>query len=99
MTNTASRLDRDTVRRALEEARTSEDGHISPQTSAILETAIGELWTKIQRHPEYILSRDEFALFNYFRDRFRGSSIAQRAVERFWNNYQGNASDIDGYTT
>ncbi|KAL2011829.1 hypothetical protein VTN00DRAFT_4547 [Thermoascus crustaceus] len=99
MTNTASRLDRDAVRRALEEARNSEDGHISPQTSAILENAIGELWNKIQRQPEYILSRDEFALFNYFRDRFRGSPIAQRAVERFWNNYQRNASDIDGYTT
>jgi len=100
MTNTVSSPDRDTVRRALEEARNSDDGHINPHTSAILESAIRELWHKIQAQPDsYILSRDEFALFNYFRDRFRGSPIAQRAVERFWNNFQGNVSDIDGYTT
>lgn len=97
MTNTTSISD---VRQALDRARNSDDGRIDPQTSAILETAIGELWRKIQAQPDsYVLSRDEFALFNYFRERFRGSPIAQRAVERFWNNFQGDASDIDGYAT
>jgi hypothetical protein len=97
MTNTASISD---VRRALDRARNSDDGRVDPQISTILETAIGELWRKIQAQPDsYVLSRDEFALFNYFRERFRGSPIAQRAVERFWNNFHGDASGIDGYAT
>ncbi|KAJ9193575.1 hypothetical protein DTO166G4_602 [Paecilomyces variotii] len=97
MTNAVSNSGRDQVRLALEEARNSEDGHINPQTTAILEAAISRLWRDIQAQPDsYILDRDEFALFNYFRDRFRGSTIAQRAVERFWNNFQGDASELDG---
>ncbi|KAJ5160630.1 uncharacterized protein N7482_007634 [Penicillium canariense] len=78
------------IRRALEQARNCEDGAVDPQTTAILEAAITELWTRIQADPDnYVLSRDEFALFNYFLERYRGSTVAQRAVARFWNNYQG----------
>ncbi|KAL1853881.1 hypothetical protein Plec18170_005273 [Paecilomyces lecythidis] len=100
MTNAVSNPGRDRVRLALEEARNSEDGQINPQTTSILETAISQLWRRIQAQPDnYILDRDEFALFNYFRERFRGSTVAQRAVERFWNNFQGDASELDGPPT
>lgn len=78
----------DAVRRALERARNSEDGQLDTQTTAVLEGAINELWRNIQAQPDtYVLDADEFALFNYFRDRFRDSPIAQRAVARFWDNY------------
>ncbi|KAI1925324.1 hypothetical protein LOZ58_003489 [Ophidiomyces ophidiicola] len=98
MANSAAMPNNEAVRRALESARSSEDGQIDPRVSAILEIAIGELWRKVQTQPDtYVLSRDEFALFNYFRDRFRDSSIAQRAVERFWNNFRGTPFDIDAY--
>ncbi|EER28191.1 hypothetical protein D8B26_006867 [Coccidioides posadasii str. Silveira] len=98
MANSPNIPNREAVRRALESARNSEDGQIDPRVSAILETAIGELWRKLQSQPDtYVLSRDEFALFNYFRDRFRDSPIAQRAVERFWNNFRGAPSDIDEF--
>ncbi|KAJ5587936.1 uncharacterized protein N7459_003701 [Penicillium hispanicum] len=81
------------VRQALERARNCEDATVDPQTAAILETAITELWNRIQAEPDnYILSRDEFALFNYFLERYRGSAVAQRAVARFWNNYHGSAN-------
>lgn len=87
-----------TIRRALETARTSPDGHIDPEVNAILERAIQEVFQKINAHPDsYILSRDEFALFNYSRNRFPNADVGQRAVERFWNNFRGNASEIDGY--
>lgn len=76
------------IRQALERARNCEDGSVDAQTTATLEAAITELWARIQRDPEsYILSRDEFALFNYFLERYRGSTVAQRAVARFWNNF------------
>ena len=68
---------------------------MDPQTTAILETAITELWNRLQAEPNtYVLSRDEFALFNYFLERYRGSTIAQQAVARFWNNYHG-SSNVD----
>lgn len=76
------------VRQALERARNSEDGQLDPQTTGVLEGAIKELWRNIQAHPDtYVLDADEFALFNYFRDRFRDSPIAQQVVARFWDNY------------
>ena len=98
MANGSSPVDSETVRRSLEAARNAEDGQIDPRVNAILESAISELWGRVQARPDdYVLNRDEFALFNYFQERFRGSAVAQRAVERFWNNFRGSPSDIDGY--
>ncbi|KAH8693093.1 hypothetical protein BGW36DRAFT_34042 [Talaromyces proteolyticus] len=83
------------VREALDRARNSTDGRIDSQTGAVLEKAIQELWSRIQAQPtSYILNRDEFALFNYFRERFKSSVVAQKAVERFWNNFQGDSAGI-----
>lgn len=88
--STAMSKDLAGIRQALERARNCEDGSVDPQTIAVLEAAIAELWTRIQADPDsYVLSRDEFALFNYFLERYRGSTVAQRAVARFWNNYHG----------
>ncbi|KAJ5808923.1 hypothetical protein N7474_010192 [Penicillium riverlandense] len=85
------------IRQALERARNSEDGPVDPQTAAVLESAINELWRRIQAQPDsYVLTRDEFALFNYFLDRFRGQPVAQRAVARFWDNYQRTTPEADG---
>jgi hypothetical protein len=85
------------IRRALEHARECEDGSADAQTAAVLEAAITELWNRIQAQPDtYVLSPDEFSLFNYFlATRYRGSPVAQRAVARFWNNYQ-QTTNCDG---
>lgn len=85
----ASCISEGDFRQALERAQSSEDGHLDPETSDTLETAIRELWRRIERDPSgYVLTRDEFALFNYFRDRYRGSILARNAVARFWNSVQ-----------
>ncbi|CAG8885745.1 unnamed protein product [Penicillium egyptiacum] len=83
------------IRQALEHARECEDGPVNAQSAAVLEAAITELWNRIQAQPDsYVLTPDEFALFNYFlTTRYRGSTVAQRAVARFWNNYQGTNCD------
>lgn len=84
----------DTVRRALEIARDSTDGYIEPKVNDILEAAIADVRRKLEAQPDsYVLSRDEFALFNYYRrskfsDSPLGQKIAQKATERFWNNYK-----------
>lgn len=90
MTSQSSSANTPAVRQALEQARNSEDGHVGPHTAAVLEAAITKLWANIQARPDsYVLDAHEFALFNYFRDRFGDSPVARRAVARFWDNYQG----------
>jgi hypothetical protein len=83
------------IRQALEHARECEDGPVNAQSVAVLEDAITELWDRIQAQPDtYVLSPDEFSLFNYFlTTRYRGSPVAQQAVARFWNNYQQTTND------
>lgn len=81
------------VRKALDVARDSTDGNIEPKINEILEAAIADLRRKLEAQPDsYVLSRDEFALFNFYRrTKFNDSplaqKLAQKATERFWNNY------------
>ncbi|EEH16517.2 hypothetical protein PABG_06604 [Paracoccidioides brasiliensis Pb03] len=94
MTKNASTPDPETIRTALEEARNSEDGRIDPRMISVLETAISEVWRKVQAEPDtYVLTRAEFALFNFFLIRYRGP-VAQRAVERYWNNFNRQPLEI-----
>lgn len=97
MANIPSTPDREAVRRALELARSSADGQIEPRVNTVLENAIRDLWRTIQSHPDtYVLTRDEFALFNYYRERYRNSSVARRVVERYWNSPQASRAEVDG---
>jgi len=87
-----------TTRQALEFVRNSE-GDAPASAFAALERAIAELWARIQANPNtYVMNANEFAVFNYYRSRYTTSDVARDAVARFWNNFQGNASDIDGWT-
>lgn len=87
----------ETVRKALEIARDSTEGYVEPKINDILEAAIADVRHKLEAQPDsYVLSRDEFALFNYYRrskfnDSPLGQKIAQKATERFWNNYKENS--------
>ncbi|XHF96961.1 hypothetical protein AWENTII_000571 [Aspergillus wentii] len=77
------------VKDALERARDHGPGPIHPDTKEILDNAMAEVKQKLERQPDsYVLTGDEFALFNYLRAEFKGP-IWQKAVERFWNNYKG----------
>ncbi|OJJ49517.1 hypothetical protein ASPZODRAFT_138911 [Penicilliopsis zonata CBS 506.65] len=98
MTNSGSYMNRGGFREALDRARESEDGQIDAATSEILENALKEVWRKLERDRDhYIFTRDEFALFNFFRDRYRGNPIAQNAVARYWDNLQQReTSNSDG---
>ena len=93
-TTSASQL---TVARALEIVRNNEEGQVHPSVTAVLEKAIGDIWRRIQAQPTtYIMNRDEFAVFNYYRNRFKDSQVAQQAVARFWNHFRGDASQVNG---
>lgn len=78
------------VAQALEIARDSTDGAADPTVCAILDSAIARIWASIQAQPDsYIMTRDEFAVFNYFQNRFTGNVVAQQARKRYWENTSG----------
>ncbi|KAF4502726.1 hypothetical protein FAGAP_1029 [Fusarium agapanthi] len=75
----------DIVAQSLEIARESPDGASYPSIREILESALEEIWTKVQDQPDsYIMTRDEFAVFNFFQHRFAGDKMAMTARKRYW---------------
>lgn len=75
----------DVVAQSLEIARESPDGASYPSIRGILESALEEIWAKVQDQPDsYIMTRDEFAVFNFFQHRFAGDKMAISARKRFW---------------
>ena len=78
-----------TYQRAIDIARNTE-GDLDPTVKAYLDKAIVDIWNRVNQNPDnYLLSRDEFAVFNYFIRRFEGSPVAERAVDRYWRNTTG----------
>ncbi|KAG4266475.1 hypothetical protein FPRO03_01759 [Fusarium proliferatum] len=75
----------DIVAQSLEIARESPDGASYPSIREILESALEEIWAKVQDQPDsYVMTRDEFAVFNFFQHRFAGDKMAISARKRFW---------------
>jgi hypothetical protein len=75
------------ISQALEIARESSDGAQDVTVCKILEGAITDIWAKVKDRPDsYIMTRDEFAVFNYFQHRFKGNATAVSARRRFWDN-------------
>lgn len=73
---------------ALEIARESAEGAQDPIVNFILELAVTKTWVAILAHPRsYVMTRDEFAIFNYFQHRFIGIAKAVTARKRYWDQY------------
>lgn len=78
------------IQTALDIARNSE-GDVEPTISAYLDACLQDVWAKLAAEPDsYIMTKDEFAVLNYFRPRFTDSEIAQSAIRRFWEHYEAN---------
>jgi hypothetical protein len=74
------------VSQALEIARESPDGAQDPTVSKILEQALSSIWAKVEAQPtSYVMTRDEFAVFNFFQHRFIGNQTAVLARRRYWD--------------
>ncbi|GAB7345436.1 hypothetical protein MBLNU457_3769t1 [Dothideomycetes sp. NU457] len=81
------------IQSALWLARNSEDD-IDSKVTNFLEDQVKAVWRRLQAKPDsYIMDRDEFALFNFYIYRFRGSEITEKAIDRFWRSHRG--PDID----
>lgn len=89
-----------TVARAIDMIRNNDDGQVPSSVNAVLERALGEIWNRISLQPNsYVMSRDEFTIFNRYRSRFDSNRVAQQAVARFWNNFQGSRSEINNQSS
>ena len=84
-----------TVSKALEIAKQNKHGNIDPVVTAYLGHEIDCIWQRVQAQPlTYIFTKEEFALFNHYRGALDDNEIAQQAVRRFWEHYNGKpASD------
>ncbi|MCJ1295149.1 hypothetical protein MMC34_006710 [Xylographa carneopallida] len=76
------------VLKALELVRNSETGEVHPGVDATLDREVKQIWSQIKTNPDYVMNKDEFAVFNYFQDRYKGEDLARKAVARFWNNFK-----------
>lgn len=64
----------------------AEDVH---EASATLERTLQDVYRKVEAQPEkYLMSKEEYAVLNYFQDRWKDSRLFQQAVFRFWKNYE-----------
>jgi len=74
-----------TVAQALEYARDSEEGARDSTVGYVLQTAVQCIWDRIQAEPSsYVLTREEFAVFNYFQDQYQ-NQLAAAARKRYWD--------------
>ena len=75
------------VAEALEIARDSVHLDLNSDLMYLLATALDQVWAKIQAQPEsYIMSRNEFAVFNFFQHNFKGNEMAIDARKRYWDH-------------
>lgn len=71
---------------AIDIARNAE-GELDPHVRNYLEEALSNIWNRVQAEPDtYLLSKGEFAIFNFFIQRFDGSDVAEKVVARYWQH-------------
>ncbi|KAI1389384.1 uncharacterized protein F4822DRAFT_398124 [Hypoxylon trugodes] len=88
--------DLDDVLQALEIARESPEDTEQDNNQALLQSAVDGIWKKLvsDHKGEYVMTREEFAIFNYFQNRERrmvgeDARIARKARARYWSNVKG----------
>ncbi|RDA82340.1 hypothetical protein CP532_6083 [Ophiocordyceps camponoti-leonardi (nom. inval.)] len=75
------------VAQALTMARESDDEVLDPVVFEILDNALRQTWAKVMARPStYIMTRDEFSLFNFYQHLFVGNPVAVAARKRYWDN-------------
>lgn len=69
---------------ALELACDSSDAVQDPAVGKSLEQALSLILAKIQEQPKsYVMTRNEFAIFNFFQHRFTSNTIVVMARKRY----------------
>ncbi|KAK3639634.1 hypothetical protein LTR22_017367 [Elasticomyces elasticus] len=75
-------------RRALRIARNTE-GDLEPDVREYLERALNDIRGHLQQEPDsYILTKDEFAILNFYVHRFVRHPEVEAAISRYWQQAQ-----------
>jgi hypothetical protein len=78
--------------RALDIARNTE-GDLDPNVRDYLERALNDIWVRVQHQPDsYILTKDEFAVFNFYIQRYTGLPESEAAIARYWQHTQNESA-------
>ena len=73
---------------------------LPPQISRTLEDEFERVWQKIRAKPkEHLMTNQEFAVFNFYRDKVKSSKEAQDAIARFWNYFKVDGVRDASHTT
>lgn len=84
-----------TITQALDIAKANPD--IPAEVTARLEQKNADVWQKVQSKPStYILDRDEYAVLNYYQERYKNNPRYDEAIKRFWKHFNGGASSVNG---
>lgn len=79
---------------ALDIARECSDAFSNPKIEAILREALNRIWLKLLTIRSYVMTRNEFAVFNFFQDLNLDSTMAEiatRARAIYWDQTYGNS--------
>ncbi|KAF3058576.1 hypothetical protein GL218_05428 [Daldinia childiae] len=83
-----------TVLMALSLARDLPDAFKNPKIETILKEALNRIWLKLLTMPSYVMTRNEFAVFNFFQDLDLDSTLVAIAINaraRYWDETHGDA--------
>lgn len=76
-----------TIQKALDIARNTYDP-LNRIINHFLEHNWQQIWERLIAEPDtYLLTKDEFALFNFYRNKVSSHSLIVAAVGRFWDSY------------
>ncbi|KAI9756388.1 MAG: hypothetical protein M1815_003649 [Lichina confinis] len=77
-----------TLQRALEIARSNEYSTLETNVRDHLENALAEIWQRIRADPDgYLLTREEFAVFNFYQLSWEGDDLGRAACHRYWDSF------------
>ena len=95
MASTTSQL---TVSEAIDIVKQHQHGQIDPGVTSFLAGRAHEIWQRIQAQPlDYVLTREEFAIFTYYRGVFGDDEVVQQAIRRFWGQFPPEPLDDQGH--
>lgn len=86
----ASTTSQHPVPEAIDDFKQHQHGEIDPAVTSFLERRAHEIWQRTQAQPStYVLTREEFAVVTYYRERLKDDEVVHQAVRRFWDHYNG----------
>ena len=75
-----------TVTEALEIAKAN--NNVPAAVTQKLESTNTKVWRKIKADPdEYVMDKDEYAVLNYYQERYKNEPLYKPAVARFWESF------------